>query len=66
MGSGAVTMSETVHYMTQTQGKKVGVLKVRDLSKKLDVRLPGKGNSNTHGARPVYQNHLDDEVDSDQ
>ena len=29
MGSGAVTMSETVHYMTQTQGKKVGVLKVR-------------------------------------
>ena len=27
-------------------------------------RVPGMGNS--HGARPVYQNHLDDEVDSDQ
>ena len=30
------------------------------------VRLHGKGNSNFHGARPVYQNDLDDEVDSDQ
>ena len=25
-----------------------------------DIRLPGKGNSNSHGARPVYYNHLDD------
>ena len=23
-------------------------------SKKVDIRLPGKGNSNSHGARPVY------------
>ena len=22
---------------------------------KVDVRLPGKGNSNSHGARPVHQ-----------
>jgi hypothetical protein len=22
--------------------------------RKVDVRLPGKGNSNSHGARPVY------------
>ena len=25
-----------------------------------------KGNSNSHGARPVYSNHLDDKLDSDQ
>jgi len=24
-------------------------------TRKVDVRLPGKGNSNSHGARPVYQ-----------
>jgi len=34
--------------------------------RKVEIRLPGKGNSNSHGARPVYQNHLDDKVDSDQ
>jgi len=33
---------------------------------KVDVRLPGKGNSNSHGARPVHLNHHDDLVDSDQ
>jgi hypothetical protein len=26
----------------------------RTVSRKVDVRLPGKGNSNSHGARPVY------------
>ena len=26
----------------------------------VDVRLHGKGNPKSHGARPVYQNHLDD------
>ena len=30
----------------------------------VDVRLPGKGDSNSIGARPVK--HLDDKVDSDQ
>mmetsp|Transcript_37349 Transcript_37349/g.76622 ORF Transcript_37349/g.76622 Transcript_37349/m.76622 type:complete len:1929 (+) Transcript_37349:134-5920(+) len=29
MGSGAVTISETVHYLTEKLGKKVGVIKVR-------------------------------------
>ena len=33
---------------------------------KVDTGLHGKGNSNSHGARPVYQNYLDDKVDSDQ
>ena len=28
--------------------------------RKVDVRLPGKGNSNSRGARSVYQNHFDD------
>ena len=28
--------------------------------RKVDVRLPGKGNSNSHGAGPVYSNYLDD------
>ena len=30
------------------------------------LRIPGKGDSNSHGTRPVYSNHLDDEVNSDQ
>ena len=40
--------------------------------RKVDVSLPGKGNSNSHGARPVLliitmlSNHHDDKVDSDQ
>ena len=33
--------------------------------RKVDVRLPGKGNSNYYGARPVHSSHLDDQVDSD-
>ena len=33
--------------------------------RKGDVRLPGKRNSFSHGARPVYQKHLDDQRDSD-
>jgi len=27
---------------------------VDGLDRKVDVRLPGKGNSNSHGARPVH------------
>jgi hypothetical protein len=34
-------------------------------ARKVDFRLPGKESSNSHGARPVYQNYLDDLVDSD-
>ena len=34
--------------------------------RKVDIRLPGKGNSKSHGTRPFYYNHLDDPVDSDQ
>ena len=34
--------------------------------RKVDIRLHGKGNSSSHGARPVYKNHLDDKEDSDQ
>ena len=34
--------------------------------RKVDVRLPEKGNSDSHGAKPVYLTHLDDCVDSDQ
>ena len=34
--------------------------------RKVDIRLHGKGNSNSHGARPVHQKHLrHDEVDPD-
>ena len=35
-------------------------------TRKVDIRLPGKGNSDSHGARPVFSNHLDDSVDSGQ
>ena len=34
--------------------------------RKVDIRLPGKGNPNFYDARLVYQNNLDDYVDSDQ
>ena len=27
---------------------------VSDFARKVDVRLPGRGNSDSHGARPVY------------
>ena len=36
------------------------------LPRKVDIRLSGKGNSNSHGAGPVYYNHHGDVVDSDQ
>jgi len=32
--------------------------------RKVNIRLPGKRISNTHGARLVYYSHLDDEVDA--
>ena len=32
----------------------------------VDNRLHRNRNSNSHGARPVYLNHQDDKVDSDQ
>ena len=35
-------------------------------SRKVDMRQPERGNSNSHGVRPVYVNYLDDQVDSDQ
>ena len=39
----------------------VGVEKVLAVvPRKVDIRLPGKGNSDSHGARPFYYNHLDD------
>jgi hypothetical protein len=28
--------------------------------RKVDIKLPGKGNSDPHGARPVYKNYFDD------
>ena len=37
-----------------------------NVSRKVDIRLPEKEDPNSHGARPVYSNHLDNEVDSDQ
>jgi len=36
----------------------------RKSTRRVDVRLPGKGDSNSHGARPP--NHHDEKVDSDQ
>ena len=40
--------------------------RVSGVTGKVDIRLPGKGNSNSHGTRPFYCNPLDDSVDSDQ
>ena len=39
---------------------------VASQARKIDIRLPGKGNSNSHGARPAYLNDFDDSVNSDQ
>ena len=35
-------------------------------SRTADIRLPGKGNSNSHGGRAVHKKYLDDQVFSDQ
>jgi len=35
-------------------------------ARKEDIMPHEKGNPNSHGARPVCQNHLDDKVESDQ
>ena len=40
--------------MVQGQGLRVEPAEVEDVTRKVDIRLPGKGNSNSHGARPVY------------
>jgi len=42
------------------------MLYIRSTNRKVDIRLPGKTYSNSHGARPVYLNHRDDKVDLDQ
>ena len=34
-------------------------------ARKVDIRLPRTRDSNSHGARPVYSNHLDDSEDSE-
>ena len=31
------------------------LLGIHHLNRKVDIRLPGKENSNSHGARPVHQ-----------
>jgi len=46
--------------------KRAGDRQRRHATGKVVARLPGKGDSNSRGARLVYQNHLDDEMDSDQ
>ena len=42
------------------------VVRVREVFGKVDIRLHGKGDSNSHGAKPVHHNHVADKVDSDQ
>ena len=44
----------------------MGSMEMEMTPRKVDIRLSGKGNSNSHGARPVHQKHLrHDEVDPD-
>ena len=42
------------------------LVRIAGETRKVDIRLPGKGDSNSHSARPVYLNNLDDTVDLDQ
>ena len=44
----------------------VRVSHVQHLPRKVDVRLPGKGNSKLPWRKAGPPNHLDDKVDSDQ
>ena len=64
-----LTHEETDQNEIRAHGTQNRALKRRNLSSaldgKVDISLHGKANSNSHGARPVYYNHLDDEVDSD-
>ena len=45
--------SEPLHISLHTLGQPARGL-VGTSDRKVDVRLPGKGNSNSHGARPVH------------
>jgi len=36
------------------------------MPRKVDIRLPGEGYSDSYGVRPVFLNHLEDTVHSDQ
>ena len=56
-------MSDTRVYAPQIRARLVttaslvvtvtGGISSHDLARKVDVRLPGTGNSNSHGARPI-------------
>jgi len=57
LGGGRFLMSEVPMYREPaTFGEKSRWTLEVDLTvtRKVEIRLPGKGNSNSHGARPVY------------
>ena len=43
-----------IRLSTLSLALRAGERGMRAASKKVDIRLPGKGNSNCHGARPIY------------
>jgi len=61
-----IQLASRRHVLARTHADRTATAKLVPKPRKVDVRPPGKRNSNSHGARPVYQNHLDDYVDSDQ
>ena len=57
---GMLTADTQRKYVVPTTRVFASVVNVNTCRVKVDIRLPGKGNSNSHDARPVYSNHLDD------
>ena len=46
--------------LVEPAGPPFSLISFGRMTRKVDLRLPEKGNSNYHGVRPVYLNHLDD------
>jgi len=57
---GPVTRVKKKKKQEQTDAVSPQKCEMERRSRKVDIRLPGKGNSNSRGARPVYYNHFDD------
>jgi len=52
--SSSILSASCVPFSSGSAGAKLNTHAFASASRKVDIRLPGKRNSNSHGARPVY------------
>ena len=55
MLSGAEMEPSTESWLLRAPASELTLAPHHKMPRKVDVKLPGKGNSNSHGARPVHQ-----------